>query len=476
MRAARESVLIAVLLLTGCTMIPHYERPPSPVPASFPGVGPQAQSRGAAADIAPRDFFAEPRLNRLIELALLSNRDLRIAVLNVEQSRAQYRITRSASFPTLQANGSFTRQRASLGTEIPGFASSAGFTSNTWSADVGITSYELDLFGHVRSENAQALEQYFSTAEARRAAQVTLVGEVATQYFSLREAEEQLRLARETLTSVQGSYALNRATFDAGQSNELDLRQSESQVQTAQLNVESYEREVTEARNALELLLGMPMPTDLPQARPFSDADMMAPIPPGLPSDLISRRPDILEAEHTLEAANANIGIARAAFFPTISLTGSAGLTSPQLSSLFSAGSRVWSFSPQISIPIFTGGKNRAQLESARVAERIQVATYEKAIQTAFREVADALIDNDIYAQQVATETALVASQKRRLELATLRYRSGEDSYLNELTAQQDLYSAQQGLLQARFNKLSSQIALYRALGGGWNTQGSHRQ
>lgn len=467
MKLQRIIALLCLIASAGCTFIPRYERPTAPVPASFPGVG----TTGAvvASDIASHDFFGEARLNRLIDLALANNRDLRIAVLNVEQSRAQYGITRSAVFPTVQANGSYTRQYASLASEIPGYpALGSGFTSTTWGASVGISAYELDLFGHVRSENAQALEQYFATEEARRAAQVTLVGELATQYFTLRQAQQQLQLARETLEAVQASYALNKATFDAGQSNELDLRQSEGQVETAQLNIQTYERQATEAQDALELLLGAPLPADLPPAQPFGDQGMMAEIPPGLPSDLVARRPDILQAEHSLKAANANIGVARAAFFPTISLTGSAGFSSPQLSSLFKAGSREWSFSPQVSVPIFTGGKNRAQLDSARVAERIQVATYEKAIQTAFREVADALIDNETYSRQITIETALIATQQRRLELATLRYRQGEDTYLNELTAQQDLYSAQQGLLQAQFNKLASHIALYQALGGGW--------
>jgi len=356
-----------------------------------------------------------------------------------------------------------------LGTATPGFAGADGsVTTSSWSAGIGISAYELDLFGHVRSQTAQALEQYFATEEGRRAAQVTLVGELATQYFTLRQAQEQLQLARDTLEAVQASHALNKATFDAGQSNELDLRQSEGQVETAQLNLQIYQRQVTEARNALELLLGTALPADLPAEQPFRDEGLIAEIPAGLPSDLVARRPDILQAEHSLEAANANIGVARAAFFPTISLTGSAGFGSSQLSSLFRTGSREWSFSPQISVPIFTGGRNRAQLESAQAAERIQVATYEKAIQTAFREVADALIDIETYSRQIEIENALIGTQQRRLELATLRYRQGEDTYLNQLTAQQDLYTAQQGLLQAQFNKLAGQIALYRALGGGW--------
>jgi multidrug efflux system outer membrane protein len=353
---------------------------------------------------------------------------------------------------------------------VPGQAtdSSVAYTSNSFSASVGVTAYELDLFGHVRSQTAQALEQYFQTQEAQRAARVSLVAQVATQYLTLRETEELLKLSQDTLTAVQGSYDLNKATFDAGASNELDLRQSEGQVETARINVETYQRQLQQARNALQLLLGQAIPEDLPPGRPFSDAGLVADVAAGLPSDLIVRRPDILEAEHALKAANANIGVARAAFFPSISLTGSVGTTSTQLSSLFKAGSGDWSFGPQISLPLFSGGRNVAGLDSAKVGERLQVAAYEKAIQTAFREVADALVGVESYARQITLEQSLIDTQQRRLELASLRYRQGEDTYLNELAAQQDLYSAQQGLLQAQFNRLSSKISLYQALGGGW--------
>ena len=470
-------------LLAGCTMIPQYQRPALPVPDVYPGQGaPQVTAAKvapvAAADIASRELFRDERLNRLVELALANNRDLRTAVLNVQQTQAQYRITRSALFPTVQGSAGFTRSETSFSTAtlLPGgngsapgaAASSTSYTANSFSASVGVTAYELDLFGHVRSQNAQALEQYFQTEEAQRAAQVSLVGQVATQYLTLRETEELLKLSQDTLTAVHSSYDLNKATFDAGASNELDLRQSEGQVETAQINVETYQRQLSQALNALQLLVGAPVPADLPPARAFSDADMVADVPASLPSELIARRPDILEAEHGLKAANANIGIARAAFFPTISLTSSVGVTSTQLSSLFKAGSGEWSFGPQISVPLFAGGKNIAGLDSAKAGEQLQVVAYEKVIQTAFREVADALVGVDSYARQIILEQSLIDTQQRRLELATLRYRQGEDTYLNELAAQQDLYSAQQGLLQAQFNRLSSKVSLYQALGGGW--------
>ena len=316
--------------------------------------------------------------------------------------------------------------------------------------------------------NQQALEQYSATEEARRTVQIAIVAEVATQYFALREAQEQLSLARQTLATVEESYELNQVMFDSGSIGELDLRTAEGQLQTARINVIAAEQQTAQADNALALLLGSPIPADLPPERPFGDTGMLAEVPVGLPSQLVARRPDILQAEHTLKAANANIGAARAAFFPTITLTGSAGRSSTELSQLFSSGAGVWSFLPQISVPIFSGGRNTANLEAARVGERIEVANYEKSIQTAFREVADALAANGSYTNQVAAQSQAIKAQSRRFELAMLRYRQGEGTYLSALLAQQDLYNAQQGRLQAQFNHLSSQISLYQALGGGW--------
>jgi multidrug efflux system outer membrane protein len=443
-----------LLALTGCTMMPDYKRPPPSVAAQYPGVTRTNESH--AADIPWQDFLAEDRLKKLIKLALTNNLDFRVAMLNVEQSQAQYRITRSASFPTGDGSGSFTRANAN------------DRTANEWSASLGTTAYEVDLFGRVRSLNRQALENYFATAEAQRAAQISLVAEVSDEYFALREAEEQLKLARQTLTAVRESYDLNKATFDAGASSELDLRTAEGQVETAKINVLTYERQIAQAKNYLTLLIGEPLPSDLPAPRPFNDTNLVAEIPAGLPSELVQRRPDILEAEHTLKAANANIGAARAAFFPTITMTASIGSTSSQLAKLFGSGTGVWSFAPQITVPIFTGGQNKADLDAAKVSARIEVANYQKAIQTAFREVADALVANSNYAEEIKAQAALITAQQRRYDLANLRYRQGDDTYLNVLSAQQDLYSAQQGQIQAQYNKLASQISLYEALGGGW--------
>lgn len=435
-------------------MVPPYERPAAPVAERYPGA--QPAEAGAVAVPLWADFFADARLRQLIERALANNLDLRVAVLNVEETRAQFRISRAALFPNVQGAGHYV--------------GSGNFDSSgeQWSASLGTTAWELDLFGRVRSLNRQALEKYFATDEARRGQQISLVAQVATEYYVLREAEELRALAQRTLAVVEESFRLNRATFEAGASNELDLRAAEGQVQAAQINVTAYARLQAQAEHALTVLLGTSLPEDLPDARPFTDPQALATIPAGLPSELLQRRPDIRQAEHILKAANANIGAARAAFFPTISLTASVGTQSSQLSQLFGAGTGVWSFAPQITVPIFAAGQHQADLEVARISQRMEVAHYQKVIQTAFREVADALLGVSSFTQQTAQQTALATAQQRRYELATARYRQGDDTYLNSLLAQQDWFSAQQGLLEAQFNKLASQIALFKALGGGW--------
>ena len=448
------AVLGGVLAASGCTLIPRYERPAAPVPSTFPG--PPDKSAGVqAGDLAWQEFIRDDRLRRIVALALANNRDLRVAVLNVEQARAQYSITRSAALPNVDAGGGFTRSGQSAG------------TASQWSANVS-ASYEVDLFGRVRSQNAQALEQFFATEEAQRSARISLVSEVAAQYFALRSAAEQLELARQTLRELRDSYAITKAIVDAGGATELDLRSAEGQVQNAKISILNDERSVVQAEDALTLLVGESLPEDLPDGRVLGDTTILSRIAVGLPSDVVQRRPDILQAEHTLQAANANIGAARAAFFPSIQLTGSDGSVSGQLSKLFGAGTGVWSFAPQISVPIFSGGKNSASLASARIGAQISVANYEKAIQTAFREVADALVATGSYADLVTEDATLISAEQRRYELATIRYRAGEDSYLNVITAQQDLFNAQQSQIVAQYNRLTSQLSLYKALGGGW--------
>jgi multidrug efflux system outer membrane protein len=473
-------------------MIPRYQRPAAPVAGRFPR---GADRSGDAADIGWRDFFSDPRLKRLVELALENNRDLRVAALTVAQYQAEYRIQRAALFPTIDATGNYTRSRSAgdtsgassassassasgaatstttTGATSPGSGSAAGAngsTANLFSVSVGTTSYEVDLFGRVRSLSQQALETYFSYDETRRSTQISLVAQVATEYLDLLEEQEQLALARQTLAAVRVQYDLNKKSFEAGADSELDVATADAQVQTARVNVFEYERLADQAANYLALLVGEPLPAGLPPGRSLAGQGTFAPVPSGLPSDLIARRPDILSAEDTLLAANANIGAARAAFFPVISLTASGGRTSIQLAQLFSPAAAVWSFAPQISLPIFDGGSNLATLDEAKVEKRIEIANYEKAIQTAFREVADALVARDRYTGEVSAEEALVAAEQRRYDLSNLRFREGADNYLAVLTAQQDLYSAQTNLISTRTERLGNLITLYKALGGGW--------
>jgi outer membrane protein, multidrug efflux system len=460
-RVAKTAVLVncaAALLITGCSLIPAYQRPEAPVATQFPDSG--AAHAASTADkltaaASWRQFVLDQQLQTLIELALANNRDLRVAVLNVELSQAQYRNTRSASFPALNATGTYSAQGNSQ------------LTTHQSSASLGMSAYTLDLFGRIRSLNAQAFEQYLATEAGRQSAHIALIAGVATQYLALQQAQEQIVLTRQTLAAVEDTFKLNQLRYNAGETNELDLRASEGQAFNARNAVLTYERQRAQATHALDLLVGAPT-EHLTSAESMLPVDVFAELAPGVPSDLLQRRPDIVQAEHTLRAANANIGAARAAFFPSISLTGLVGSSSNQLSGLFSGGNGNWSFVPQINMPIFSGGAHRAALDAATTTARIDVAQYEKAIQTAFREVADAVIAIDSYQQQAVVETGAITAQQRRLTLATLRYRQGEDSFLNVLTAQQDLYNAQQGLLTARFGRLDSQVALYQALGGGW--------
>jgi multidrug efflux system outer membrane protein len=345
---------------------------------------------------------------------------------------------------------------------------SGGDTRDLWSASLGSTAYEVDLFGRVRSLNRQALEKFFATDAARKSAMMSLVAEVAAADLDLRRATRQVSLADETLGLVEQSRALNRAAFEAGASNELDLRSADAQVESTRVSLIAARLQATEARNRLEFLLGQPLPDGFRWDGVELEDTLVPRVPSGLPSDLLQRRPDILEAEHNLKAANANIGAARAAFLPTLRLTTSAGTSSDELSKLFGAGTGVWSFSPQLTVPLFTGGENRANLAAARVGVRIEVANYEGAIQRAFREVADTLASIDALEGQSAALAALVLAQQRRFDLARARFSQGEDIYLNVLLAQQDLFTARVRSIDNTYSLLAGRIALFRGLGGGW--------
>ncbi|TXI89935.1 MULTISPECIES: AdeC/AdeK/OprM family multidrug efflux complex outer membrane factor [unclassified Cupriavidus] len=462
--------LAAGALLAGCSLIPTFERPAAPVDGAYPqgdaypaadvanGPGP------SAAELGWQDYFADPRLRRLIEIALQNNRDLRIAVLNMESFRAQYRIQRADLFPEVDVTGQGTRQR------VPADLSTTGqrVISRQYGVSLGTTAWEIDLFGRLRSLSESALETYFQSEEARRSTHIALVANVANAYLTLRADQAQLELSRQTLENYERSFNLTRRSYQEGVASRLDLRQSETSVENQRALLAQFTRLVAQDVNALTLLLGAGVPADLPEALPLDDR-LVAEVPVGLPSDLLQNRPDILAAEHALRAANANIGAARAAFFPSISLTAAAGTASRQLSGLFDAGTGTWLFQPQINLPIFTAGSLRASLDFAKIQKDINVAQYERSIQTAFREVSDGLAARGTFTDQLQAQTRLVAASQDYYKLADSRYRTGVDSYLTVLDAQRQLYTAQQQLITSRLNQLTSEVNLYKALGGGWN-------
>lgn len=459
--------------LSACTMAPKYSRPEAPVPAAWPSGPAYRDSEGApadkaAADIPWQEFFSDEKLRKLVALALENNRDLRVAVLNIERSRAQYRIRRADLMPKIDAEATATYQRLAedfSGTGLP-------MNIHQYNLSLGMSSYELDLFGRVRSLKEQALEQFFATSQARRATQLSLVAEVASNYLTLAADRERLKLARETLESQETSYGLVLSRYEAGISSALDLNQARTSVESARVDIARYTTFTAQDENALNLVVGSTVPADLQPEALSETLTALKDLQPGLPSDVLLGRPDILQAEHLLKGANANIGAARAAFFPRITLVSSVGLGSDDLGGLFKSGSFVYRVAPQISVPIFQGGANLANLDAAKIDRDIAVAQYEKAIQTAFREVADALaqrgtIDSQVTAQQSLTDAT---SESYRLSLA--RYEKGVDSYLNVLDSQRSLYAAQQNLISVRLTRFNNLVTLYKVLGGGANPGG----
>jgi multidrug efflux system outer membrane protein len=461
--ARAGSVAVIGVAITACTMAPRYERPAPPIEPTYAG----ANSTGGvqAADVGWRDVFPDSQLQDLISRALENNRDLRIAALNVEAARAQYRIQRSVLVPSLNAEGSASSQSTPAELSFTGESE----LNRQYSAGLGITAFELDLFGRLRSLRRSALEQYFGFEEARTSTQLVLVSEVANAWLTLIADQELLKLSQETLQSQQQSFDLTRMRFNSGVSSEVDLHQSETAVRNAEVNIAAYERRVIQDRNALALLVGESLPVDIGGGERVLGTQVLAEdLPAGLPAELLERRPDIRAAEHALKAANADIGAARAAFFPSISLTGFYGQASADLSNLFDGGRTSWSFVPQVSIPIFAGGANVANLDIATVRKRIEVARYEQSIQSAFREVSDALVARRTLSEQLRAQEALTRAAENSYRLSDMRYRGGVDSYLTSLIAQRDLYSAQQALITTRLAAASNLAQLYKALGGGW--------
>jgi outer membrane protein, multidrug efflux system len=454
------------LALAGCTMSPFYHRPELPVANAWPGeTGTAAAAPIPASEIGWRDFFKDPQLQKLIETALVQNRDLRVAVLNVQAARAQYRIQRSDLFPTIKAVGAEAAQSIPANVLLPGVP---GITTREYEVSIGFTAYEIDLFGRIRSLRRQALETYFGYVETRRAAQMTLVSEVAAQYLSWLAHRDLLQLTKNTFDVQQASLDLTQRRFQAGIANALDVAQAQTAVETARANLAQYTRQVQQDENALTLLVGAPLPAEPPRGPAFNEESFLAELTAGLPSDLLERRPDIRAAEHQLLGANANIGAARAAFFPSILLTSNYGTASTQLSGLFQSGSQAWVFNPSINLPIFAGGRNFANLTLANVEKKVEIANYEKSIQTAFREVADALAGKRTFDEQVAAQTALVAASSDSYKLSDMRFRAGVDNYLSVIVSQRALYAAQQDLISVKLLKMQNLVTLYKALGGGW--------
>ncbi|HHX34521.1 MAG TPA: efflux transporter outer membrane subunit [Gammaproteobacteria bacterium] len=461
----RTALATALLLaLTGCSLTPNYQQPSAPVAEQWSNTDGQLS---AVALPDWREFFQDQELQSLIETALVNNRDMRIAALNVEAFRAQYRIQRSARFPSIDASGGASRQR------LPGSMNPAGNDStinSQYSADLGITAWELDLFGRLGSLRDQALETYFASEQAQRSTQLSLIASVATAWLSLQADQEALQLVRDTLATYEDSLRLIERSYDVGVASLLELQQARTATSSARVSLAQFERQSVQSRNALNLLLGGTAETDITAAVPLEHFKF-AELPVGLPADLLQRRPDILQAEFELKAANANIGAARAAFFPSISLTATAGSLSPDLSGLFDSGSGSWLFRPSINLPIFNAGRLRANLDYSEVQKDIHVARYEKAIQTAFQEVADGLIERTTYKQQLAAHDALVKSGEEYYNLADRRYREGIDNQLTLLDAQRLLFNAQQQRISTQFAQLASEISLYKALGGGYTEE-----
>ena len=460
------SVLAAALVLAGCAnLAPDYRRPAAPVPQNWAAAPAGAEAAApAAADQPWQQFFTDERLRALIGQALQHNRDLRVAALNIERARALLRIEQADRLPTVSAGVGAAAQRT------PGSLSASGRAETTrrYDASLGIAAYELDFFGRVRSLSDAALQEFLATEQARHSAQISLVAEVANAYLALAADRERQRLARETLDNQRSAHALIQRRVESGVASQLDMRRSQTTVDAARADLARYTAQAAQAENALAVLVGAPLQ---PGALPDSLAPVAAleALPAGLPSEVLQRRPDIRGAEHRLQAAHAQIGAARAALFPRITLTASGGVASRALSDLFQGGSGAWSFIPQLTLPLFDSGRRRAAVQVAQAERSIALAEYEGAIQRAFREVADALAVRSTLGEQLEAQQSLVAAAADTYRLSDIRFRQGAQSYLEVLDAQREMYAAQQALIGVRLTRLTNQVTLYKALGGGWS-------
>ncbi|MDO5059503.1 MAG: efflux transporter outer membrane subunit [Neisseria sp.] len=453
-----SAVITAAVLLSACSIMPKLEQPQVAVPDTFKFDVP-AQEAVQAASLGWQDYFADPRLHRLIEIALQRNTDLRAAALNSEAVRKQYMISRAAELPGINASGSGSRSGGIGSNNIP--------TSSSYRVGLGITGYELDLFGKAHSQSEAALQNYFATAAARDSAHLSLVAAVAKAYFNERYAEESMVLAERVLKSRQQTYRLTQLKHKAGVVSAVDLRQQEALIESAKSDYAKAAKGRETARNALAMLLNRPIPDDLPNGLPLNKQFKISRLPAGLTSEVLLNRPDIRAAEFALKQANANIGAARAAFFPSISLTTTVGIGSNELGKLFSGSNAVWAFAPSINLPIFNWGSLQASLDAAEIRKQIQVVNYEGAVQAAFRDVSDALVARAQldHSHEAAVRQAKAYSETRRL--VGLRYKHGVASALALLDAERSSYAADSAVLASSLSRLENMADLYKALGGG---------
>ena len=451
----------ALLLMgiAGCSLIPTYERPVAPVPASFVvnGAAPAAVQQASVADTDWQNFFKDDQLKRLIELALQNNRDLRVAVLNIEQTRALLQVKRADELPSVNAG--------ITGSKLP---NAAGTITSTYTAGLSVTAYEVDLWGRVRALSQAAQAQLLASEEARKTVHIALVASVANAYLNLRADDALLQIVRDTVASRETSLQLTQLKFKNEAASQLELSLAQSLLDGAKATLAQFTRQRAQDENALVLLLGQSLPTDLPKGLSLAQQALLPDLPAGTPAELLLRRPDVRQAEQMLLANNANIGAARAAFFPRISLTGSSGLVSGDMNALFNNGNAGWSFAPQVLLPIFDGGRNQANLDAAKIGRDIAVAQYEKTIQVGFREVSDALAARDTYNEQVRAQNAQLVDDQTRLQLTDLRVTHGASSSLELLDAKRTVFATQQATLLTQAQQVQSLVNLYKVLGGGW--------